>query len=127
MASERLTCKKPKGCGRRFSRPLGSRRIYCEACSPPRKPPLSERAPDDGPEVNERLIEAARGELEAAGKLHTTDGLVLLELVERIASRRVSAMGLAQLAKAYAEQRALVFVDEEDDEDVIGQLFRADA
>ena len=126
MASERKYCKRPKGCGKQFSRPLGSRRIYCEKCSPP-KPKQDDGTENVGPEPNAELMAAARVMLSDAGERESTDGLLLLEIVDRIAARRVTAMGLAQLVQAYQTQRIVVFgvpaetVDEGPDE--IAQLF----
>lgn len=80
MASERRTCA--KGCGRRFSRPLGSRRVYCETCSPPRKRKLP--APPEHPPPEQQppgtLELAALGELRLAGRVDTYEGVLWLRL-----------------------------------------------
>jgi len=82
VASERRTCAK-KGCPTKFSRPLGSRRVYCETCSPPRKPPVSER-PEAPPVPLHQgpgpLEVAAQAALTAAGRTDTFAGALWLRL-----------------------------------------------
>jgi hypothetical protein len=78
VASERRTCA--KGCGRKFSRPLGSRRVYCETCSPPRKPKASGE-PAPVVHVGTGPIEAAAlAELTAASRVDTFAGQMWLRL-----------------------------------------------
>lgn len=98
MASERRTCQKPKGCGRKFSRPLGSRRIYCETCSPSRSKPLVavEVPADAGPGPIE-LQAVVR--LEAAGRVDTIEGQVLLRLAREADSGRATPSQLGTLGE----------------------------
>jgi hypothetical protein len=103
MATIRLRCQK---CHGKFSKPQGSRRIYCEVCSPPRKPPLSMRGPD--PEVPQTVgpIEARMLlDLEAVDRAETVEGLLVLNMARDIDSGRV-----APAQKGIAGQRLLVLL-----------------
>lgn len=80
MASERRTCP---DCHRKFSRPLGSRRIGCETCRPPRPkkkapPPVDvPSGPHGGTGDLERAAVAA---LTLAGRLESFEGQLWLRL-----------------------------------------------
>lgn len=99
VASERKTCQKPKGCGTKFSRPLGSRRIYCEKCSPPRArlaAVADAPASDDSPGA----IEAqALVRLEVAGRVDTIEGQLLLRMAREADSGRATSAQLGSLAE----------------------------
>lgn len=99
MASERRTCA--KGCGKKFSRPLGSRRVYCEKCSPPRKPKAVAVASSAALEPSEPgPIEAlALAQLQDAGRTETIEGLTLLRLAREMDSDRPAASQLGALAE----------------------------
>lgn len=99
VASERRVCKKPKGCGNKFSRPLGSRRIYCEACRPPRARLAS--VPDvpassSGPGPIEVQVLAR---LEAAERVETIEGQLLLRMAQEADGGRTTAAQLGSLAE----------------------------
>ena len=85
-------------CSRKFSKPLGSRRIYCEECRPPRqKPAAAEPAP---PTSGPGPIEAqALTRLEAAGRVDTIEGQLLLRLAREADSGRATAAQLGSLAE----------------------------
>lgn len=92
MASERRTCQRPKGCGRRFSRPLGSRRVYCETCSPPRKPALAsvqDAAPGPVREGPGPVEVAALAQLQEVDRHETVAGVLVLGLARDIDAGRV--------------------------------------
>ena len=75
-------------------------------------------------EPDEHLIQAITVELEVAGQFHTAQGRVLYVLAERIASKRVSAVALAGLQKAFADQYDRVFTKADDEvTDDIAELF----
>lgn len=86
VASERRTCPKPRGCGRKFSRPLGSRRVFCETCRPPRKrsgpsdPGGKPDTPDPASLPAATLELAAFAELQLAGRVDTFEGALWLRL-----------------------------------------------
>jgi hypothetical protein len=86
VASERKTCKSST-CHTKFSRPLGSRREYCETCRPPRKPSLADRAPSSPPPVDPGVgpIEARTlSDLQAVERHDTVPGLLVLALARDI-------------------------------------------
>lgn len=106
VASERKTCAKPN-CHRKFSRPLGSRRVYCEDCSPPRKPaaaPPAPAAPELG-EIESRVL----AELEQAGRAETVEAAIVLRLAREMDTGRATASQLGALAPRLlaARQEAL--------------------
>lgn len=73
MASERKTCRQCKG---KFSRALGSRRVYCETCRPPRTKRVVEITP---PAKGPGPLEAAcLAELERVERVGTIEGVALL-------------------------------------------------
>lgn len=89
MASIRLRCGK---CRQRFSKQQGSRRIYCEACSPPRKPPVGLRDVPSAPagDGGRGPIEARLWEdLAAVDRAETVDGLVALSVARDLDAGRV--------------------------------------
>lgn len=105
MATIRMVCPKPKGCGRRFSKVIGSRRVYCEECSPPREQrtgpdkasgPAGDAAP--GP-IERRLLK----DLQSADRHETVDGLGALAVARDVDHGRVPCSQkprvLSQLAK----------------------------
>ena len=93
MASVRLRCQI---CRERFSKPLGSRRVNCETCRPPRAKATA-LPPPEAPKVGP--IEAqALADLEAAGRLDTVKGQTLLRLAREADSGRVTAAQLGSLA-----------------------------
>ena len=95
IASERKTCKRPKGCGKQFSRPLGSRRVYCEKCSPPRKPKRPDVAPTPIVRLGPGPLEVAAGaELAVMGRSDTFEGLLWLRM-----AREADAAEGAQVGK----------------------------
>lgn len=111
MASERRTCPKPKGCGRKFSRPLGSRRLYCETCSPPRKPArgVVEGAPppvlhggEPGP-----IEAAALAQLQAVERHETVAGVLVLAL-----ARDIDAGTVTPAQKGGAGQKLIALLAE---------------
>lgn len=126
MASERRTCQKPKGCGVKFSRPLGSRRIYCERCSPPRKPKLSEvpTLPTAVPTGEHRLVVSTRSRLEAVGRLDSPDGVMALELAELIAAGGGTQSGIASLSTAWGKAMDRALAGAKPAEDALDELRR---
>jgi hypothetical protein len=103
VAAIRLRCQK---CHTRFSKPQGSRRIYCETCSPPRKPPVAMRDVDQGASEGVGPIEARMLlDLEAVDRAETVEGLLVLNLARDIDSGRV-----APAQKGIAGQRLLVLL-----------------
>lgn len=95
MASTRMRCKT---CGSRFSRPLGSRRIHCEECRPPRaKPSTPVVVPaSSGPGPVEAQ---ALARLEEAGRVETIEGQTLLRLAREVDGGRATAAQLGTLAE----------------------------
>lgn len=110
VIEQRMRCRKA-GCSRRFTRPQGSRRIYCPECSPPRKPvevedeePRRARVLVEGPIVTE-----VRAELERLDVLRSVEGVVALRIASSLddpdlAPSSVSAMS-GQLARIMAALR----------------------
>jgi hypothetical protein len=99
VASERRTCA--KGCGRKFSRPLGSRRVYCEKCSPPRKPKAVAVAPSRSTDSSAPgpIETLALAQLQEAGRTETIEGLTLLRLAREMDGERATASQLGALAE----------------------------
>lgn len=96
----RLRCRKP-GCTRRFTRPQGSRRIYCTKCSPPRKPvdvdppvPLESRRPP----VEGAMVAAVRAELERCRAVGTMAGAIALRLALTLDDPDLAASSVASLS-----------------------------
>jgi hypothetical protein len=88
VASERRTCEKSH-CHRRFSRPLGSRRRYCEECSPPRKPRAGD-APAPEPEGVGQIEARVLAELQMAERAATVEGLIALSVARDLDSGKVA-------------------------------------
>lgn len=115
MASERRTCKSST-CHRRFSRPLGSRREFCEECRPPRNrnqdaPAAPVLAGPGAPGWSPGRIESrALAELTAAGRAETLEGEIVVRLAREMDSGRVAGSALTSLAKQLldAKSRAMV-------------------
>lgn len=78
--SRRMKCGR---CPRRFTRATGSRRLYCEECSPPRRPAVEAveappaELPDGGPGPIEQAVAA---ELKRTGRAETIEGVALLAI-----------------------------------------------
>ena len=81
MASERRTCK-TKTCHTQFSRPLGSRRVYCEKCRPPRdrQAPLPVIPTPDVLRQPGELEVAVRAELVRTERLESWRGAAAVRL-----------------------------------------------
>lgn len=79
MASERRVCKT---CHVKFSRPLGSRRIHCEKCRPPRasRGVLPVAPAPDVPQHGGELEVAVRAELARAERLGSWRGAAAVRL-----------------------------------------------
>lgn len=79
MASERLVCKT---CHVKFSRPLGSRRIHCENCRPPRdrQDTLPVVPVSNAPRRPGELEAAVRAELTRAERLESWRGAAAVRL-----------------------------------------------
>lgn len=78
MASERRTCR---ACSGRFSRPLGSRRVFCEKCRPPVLRPDKHPAPALSPAASPGELEVAvRAELDRCRRLQAWRGAAAVRL-----------------------------------------------
>ena len=100
MAATRMRCRK---CHLRFSKPMGSRRLDCETCSPPRKAKAdrpSEESGGVGP-IEARVLD----DLELVDRQDTVQGLLVLALARDIDAGRV-----APAQKGAAGQKLLVLL-----------------
>ena len=120
MTSERRTCKSPE-CHQKFTRPQGSRRIFCETCRPskvrPVDPPPLDEDVEPGP-----IESAARLELEEAGQASTTEGLLFLRLAREVDARRATGSGLAALADRLLKAKAVALAGPESMGDAVDEL-----
>lgn len=100
MASERKTCRK---CHAKFSRPLGSRRLDCESCSPPRERPQPAAGPE-APRKAGELEVAVRAELERADRAETWRGAAAIRLARECDTAKGSQVSslIKQLEAAMA-------------------------
>ena len=128
MASERRTCPKPQGCGRKFSRPLGSRRLYCETCRPPRKraEPLAPviAGPGGAAPIVGPLEAATLAELEEVGRQSMSAGVEALHLARLQDAGGHTAQGAAALAKARREAFGVAMAGAKVAEDALDELRR---
>lgn len=105
----RVRCRK-LGCSRRFTRPQGSRRIYCPECSPPRKPAeVAEDQAPSGEPTEGPIVAAVRAELVSLDVLGMVESAIALRLAlslddPKLAASSVSAMS-GQLTKVLAGLR----------------------
>ena len=97
MASERKTCKSAT-CHQKFSRPLGSRREYCETCRPPRKKPQAPVVLPGGSGEPGPIEAAAVAELEAVGRLGSVEGQLVVRLAREADRASVSGTQLSAVA-----------------------------
>lgn len=121
MASIRMRCKK---CHERFTRPQGSRRIYCERCRPPARKgeatviPLDDRA---AVEANP-LVESVRAELVAADRLGTAHGALAMALAEQLAAGRHTGSQYAALARELRAAQAAALTGAEPEADRLSEI-----
>jgi len=104
MASERRVDPK----GHRFSRPLGSRRIWCEKCRPPvvKSAPVVQLDIGDQP-ARSPLEQSAFLELAAVGRQDTPRGLLYLGLCRQFEAGGHTGSQMAALSARILEaQRA---------------------
>jgi hypothetical protein len=105
LKGRRLRCKT---CGKQFTRPVGSNRLNCSVCKPPRDRPDAAPA---GPEPAEAVAPRAAGPLELAAvaeltrteRLDTVKGQIAVRLARALddpdlSDARLSALG-SQLEK----------------------------
>lgn len=124
----RIVCKKPKGCGRKFSKPMGSRRQYCETCSPPRGKTTADVAavvpgPGSPGWTPGRIESRALAELTERGRADTLEGEVVLRLARELDSGRLSGASLTSCAKQLLEaKRAAVEGTTPPEKDRLDQL-----
>lgn len=100
MATERTACPR---CRKRFARVVGTRRKYCEQCSPPRRPPASAAPPAPVERPPGPVESRARIELERAGRLDTVEGLVLVNLARRLDDPATTGSQAASVARELRE------------------------
>jgi DNA-directed RNA polymerase subunit RPC12/RpoP len=86
MVAVRMRCGK---CHQRFTRPQGSRRIYCETCSPSRVKPLDPEV-RSSPDIPGPIEASVRAQLEAAERAGTVQGLVALSVAADLDAGRVA-------------------------------------
>lgn len=106
MTLPRHRCKK---CGEKFSRPMGTRRLYCFGCRPART--------DDGlmivqpipvPEA-EQVEGPLRRELDDAGLLSTSGAAALIILARQLDGGTLRGMQLSSVHKEFREARERLF------------------
>lgn len=104
----RITCPAPKGCGRRFTRPQGSRRKFCEDCSPSRVKPLELQAsgPADDSAKPGRIEARLLADLVAVERAGTVDGLVALSVARDLDQGRVTPSQKPAVGQKLAQLRA---------------------
>ena len=94
----RMRCRKP-GCSRRFTRPQGSRRIYCPECSPPRKPLELDDEPApvvrrfEGP-----IVASVRLELEQLDVGTSVEAAIALRIAQSLDDPDLAASSVSALA-----------------------------
>ena len=112
----------------------GRRRSKCTECSPPdTRARRDKRVRDLGPVVVSiapgveaelpPLVAATLGELEAAGRDRSAEGLIVLTLAAQIARGGGSAAGLAALIREFHASKAKALAGADDDADVIAGIF----
>jgi hypothetical protein len=119
-------CKKP-GCGNRFTRPQGTRRVYCYQCRP-EAPKVVQfpgeqfaqpiDAEEDGP-----LTKLTREALEEGGVLNTWQGAAAMALAKLIDTGKHGASGAAGTIKAHREAMGVALADSGEEADVISMIF----
>src|SRR5215207_7206896 len=121
-------CKK---CGKRFTRPQGTNRLYCFDCKPERKAAMVTNLPgtqshdqlgedqdQDGP-----LTRYTRKTLEEADVLETWQGAAVMALALLIDTGKHGASGAAGTIKAHREAMSVALADSGTDADVIDLIF----
>jgi hypothetical protein len=102
MTLPRHRCKK---CGEKFTRPIGTRRLYCFGCRP--------AAHTDGlvvvqatpvPEA-EQVEKPLRNELRAAGLLDSSDAAALIILARQLDSGTLRGRDLAGIHKEFRDAK----------------------
>jgi hypothetical protein len=88
MVDLRRTCPE---CHRQFRPTRGTRRLYCVRCRPPKdRAPVDEPVVAVGPDIVGPLEETIRGQLVAAERESTVEGLVALSVARDVDGGRVS-------------------------------------
>lgn len=126
MAAQRRRCRK---CRVQFSRPMGSRRLDCEKCSPPR---VRSTPAEPVAEVAELAPERARGDLEtttlvelaAVGRAETTAGALALYLARQLDAGGHTGSQTAALAARLLEARAQAVAGATPTDDAVDELRR---
>ena len=123
-AGKQMRCKR-KGCGRRFTRPAGSRRVNCYECRPARgalaDATIAQFPPAQRDEsIAETVVELTKLELLAAGRLGTRHGMVAVRIAERIDA---GSHTMAQDVKALREQMDIALAGTEDRAGEVDNVF----
>lgn len=96
----RLRCKE---CGNKFTRPLGTRRLYCFDCRPTQAEIGLTVVPTPIAQGGEGVEAATRAELAAAGQEGSALGVAALVAANQIDTGGLRGMQLATLLKQWAE------------------------
>jgi hypothetical protein len=96
--SARLTCPRPKGCGRKFTPRKGTRRVYCYVCRPEKitEGPESVETPPAG--VIGALAAAVQAELVRTRESDSVLGAVALRLAHALDDPLLGAAQVSSLS-----------------------------
>lgn len=98
-ANRRPYCQQ---CKKRFHRDVGSRRVYCMDCRPPRKAAVGEVASEPSSHLPGEVESTVRQVLEEAGRLTSVPGVLAVRLAKHLDGSS-SAASTSALAKQIDE------------------------
>jgi len=121
-------CKK---CSARFTRPQGTRRIYCYECRPEAPKvvqfPGEQFAKSDVDQEDGPLTKLTREALDEGGVLDTWQGAAAMALAKLIDTGKHGASGAAGTIKAHREAMGVALADSGEEADVISMIFAEQA